>query len=107
MAKRKFTSYLGRGSANVEGIRIRAGSSYARETAIDPYIDEGLVEEVYEKWSDEWQSPQVFQGGVTSITCEMILQVPVAELGKVFGADKTARILKAARFAANHALVEK
>lgn len=57
----------------------------ARGTDIDGYLPEDLVDVLYEKWQASWPTPLEFAGGIKSVTCEMVLEVPKGELFKTFG----------------------
>jgi len=74
----------------------RQGTSYAKGTMIDAYLDDAACSKLYAKWKKNWPAPLEFQGGQTAITCEMVLDVPSNELLKVYG-GLSETILAAAR----------
>lgn len=107
--RQRSTQYLGRGQRGVDGYVTRANTGFIRERTIDMSLnDEELLSEIYDKWdAEKWEEPLTFQGGVRGITCEMILRVPLSELGKVYGAERASFLVEIARKGANPALVEK
>jgi hypothetical protein len=60
--------------------RIRYGASLARGTTIDAYLSEETCKVLYERWKTEWGEPLMFSGGITALTCEMVLEAPEKEL---------------------------
>jgi hypothetical protein len=73
------------------------GTSYARGTTIDEYLPGDLNVKLYEKWQPEWPEVLKFSGGITAITCEMVLEVPEKELTRVFGKKDATEILEVAK----------
>lgn len=71
---------------------VRQGSSYARGTTIDGFLSEEDCSFLYTAWKKSWPEPLKFHGGVTAITCEMVLQVPEKELKEVLGTHADAII---------------
>jgi hypothetical protein len=67
---------------------ITKGLSIARGTTIDAYLLPEDCEVLYEKWQETWPEPFRFSGGITAITCEMVLEVPEDELRAVLGGRK-------------------
>jgi hypothetical protein len=68
----------------VTKVKIRQGASLARGMTIDGHLagtDKALL---YEKWLPDWPKPLEFRGGITAITCEMVLKVPFDEFKKVY-----------------------
>lgn len=76
---------------------VSQGASYARGTGIDPFLSEKEIDVLYKKWNPGWPEKNVFQGGVEEITCEMVLNVPEAELRKEFGAKMAAHLMDVAK----------
>lgn len=76
---------MAKNSAAVPTFSIARGASLARGTTIDAYLSETDNDLLYEKWSDEWEYPLEFSGGVKAITCEMVVAVPFKEFKKIFG----------------------
>lgn len=74
----------------------RQGASYAMGTIIDAYLDDATCSKLYSKWKKSWPAPLEFRGGLTAITCEMVLDVPSEEFVKVYG-GLSETILAAAR----------
>jgi hypothetical protein len=64
-------------------IRIRAGSSYAMDQSIDPFLEDEEVEVLYDSWLKEWPIIEA-QGGVKIITCDHILEVGCEGLKEAF-----------------------
>lgn len=64
-------------------IRIRAGSAYAMDQSIDPFLEDEEIKVLYENWQKEWPITEA-QGGVVIITCDHILEVGCEELKKAF-----------------------
>ncbi len=78
-------------------VRVRRGSSYARGRDIDVYLSEGDTEVLYKRWRKSWAEPIGLRGGIESITCEMILEIPRTDLVKVYGVMRATRLIKAAK----------
>jgi hypothetical protein len=90
------------GIANVTKLYYRQGTSYARGTTIDAYLQDDDNTLLYEIWQPSWPEPFGFHGGEKAITAEMILEVPTDEFIKAFGRKKgnraaALRILEAAK----------
>lgn len=82
---------------NITSTFIRQGASLARGTTIDGYLTEEDAQLLYKNWRDRWEKPLEFQGGVTAITCEMVLDLPEKELKAVYGKEAAQRIIDAAK----------
>lgn len=72
-------------------IRTISGTSFARSPVIDPYLEEGEVTKLYEKWDEKWPIEE-YSGGTLGITCEHILEVGFSKLRVPFG-PKFAKLL--------------
>jgi hypothetical protein len=80
-----MTITLRQGNAKVS---YRSGQSYAIGTIIDGYLTKDEEERLYAGWQTgdpDWPQPLVFQGGVTAITCEMVLEVPETKFNRAYG----------------------
>lgn len=64
---------------------VTQGLSFARGTTIDEYLSAKDCAALYEKWQKDWPELYRFRGGITAITCEMVLEVPEAAFRKVYG----------------------
>lgn len=83
-------------SKNVSRIRIRSGASFARSPDIDGFLNELDVKVLYKRWkSEEWGEPIVLRGGIVSLTCDMLLEIPWKELVKTYGVKRAKRLLEA------------
>jgi len=83
-------------------ITRRSGTSIARGTTIDEYLSEEDNQKLYDLWQPSWPEPFQFSGGITAITCEMVLELPQDEFIAAFGKSKkgqeqAARILDIAK----------
>lgn len=76
---------------------IRQGASLARGTTIDEYLSEKDCKVLYSGWQKNWPEPLEFHGGITAITCEMVLEVPEKEFVKSIGKAVGTRIYDVAR----------
>lgn len=81
----------------ITGFVHRAGTSYARGTDIDALLPQEDVSALYAGWKREWPEPLEFHGGERSITCEMVLEVPVKELIATYKKPMTKRLLEVAQ----------
>lgn len=72
-------------------VSIRSGLSFARGVAMEQYIslEDELV--LHERWKSTWPVPLMFSGGVKSVTCEMINEVPKAEFTRTYGKARSKR----------------
>jgi hypothetical protein len=82
--------------AFISKTKIRQGASYFPGTTIDGYLQEDEIAVLYEKWEPTWPEPLVFQGGVTAITCEKILEVDAKDIRMVYGKKLANRLLEVA-----------
>jgi len=82
-----------------DGSRVfyRAGQSYARGVAIDPYLTPEDCILLYKRWKVKWGEPLQFQGGEVGITCDMLVSTPMNELIDVYGKGRAQRLIDAAR----------
>jgi len=78
----------------VTSTHITQGASFARGTTVDEYLSDGDCMKLYASWLPAWPDKLTFSGGVTAITVELINEVPVKELTKVYGKAMAARLLK-------------
>jgi hypothetical protein len=79
-------------------IVMRAGSSYARGTTVDLYLNEQEVKALYERWDrTNWGEPYSLQGGEEAITCEMVCNVPITALTEVYGKGLAHKLFTEAR----------
>lgn len=64
----------------------RQGTSIARGTTIDEYLTQEQCEALYKLWEQhpEWPEIYRFSGGITAISCEMVLEVPNDDFVKAF-----------------------
>ena len=81
-------------------VRTRGIPIVTQDKAVDNYITEKDLAVVYDRWGEgvnkyKWEEPLAFQGGVKSITVDMIKRTPVKELEKLFYKTRTKRILEA------------
>lgn len=74
--------------------------SGAPQVAVPVFIDGHLTDEdvdaLYAKWKATWEQPVSLPGGLTAITCEAILSVPVAEFNRTMGKARGERIRRIA-----------
>lgn len=87
-------------SANLpygQRVRVRSGASYARGRDIDMYISETDTVVLYKRWRKDWPELISLRGGVESVTCEMILEIPRNALVKVYGVMRATRLIRAAK----------
>lgn len=78
-------------------LSYRSGTSFARGTTIDEYLDAEACALLYDKWQKGWPEPYMFSGGVTAITCEQVLEVSEKEFIKVYGKRVGTRIIDTAK----------
>lgn len=78
---------------SVTRITRRSGTSFARGTTIDEYLTPEENQELYKVWKSEWPEILRFHGGITAITCEMVLDVEEEEFLMAFGNTKKAKTL--------------
>lgn len=83
--------------ATVSKLTIVKGASLARGTTIDEYLQPADAQLLYNAWKPGWPEPLGFAGGITAITCEMVLEVPEDEFNKAMGGSAGKRIYKVAR----------
>jgi len=80
---------------------IKTGS-IARDATMDIFIDEKLRAKLYDLWNNhkkkniEWRHPISAQGGISILTCEMIIGVDFDELKKVYGVKDAKKLLEVA-----------
>lgn len=74
----------------VSGTSYRSGTSFARGTMIDAYLSGDVCTRLYSVWEEHPEWPEVlrFSGGISAITCEMILDVREEDFLKSFGTKK-------------------
>lgn len=83
-------------SKNVSEIRIRSGRSFAKSPDIDGFLSTSDVEVLYKRWkSKKWGEPITLRGGIISIDCDMILDIPWNSLVKVYGVQRAKRLVDA------------
>lgn len=66
-------------------VSIRSGTSFARGVALEQYISKEDADILHDRWKDDWPERLAFQGGIKSVTCEMLLQVPIGQLTRTYG----------------------
>jgi hypothetical protein len=66
-------------------IVMRSGSSFARGTTIDLYLEPAEITALYEKWKSEWGEVLELPGSEKAITCEMVKAVSLYDLTKTYG----------------------
>lgn len=82
--------------SNVSRIRIRSGRSFAKSPDIDGFLSESDVEVLYKRWkSKDWGEPITLRGGIISIDCDMILDIPWNSLVKAYGVKRAKRLVDA------------
>ncbi len=81
------------GPSNVRRIRIRSGRSFAKSPDIDGFLNDLDIAVLYKRWkSKEWGEPITLRGGIISIDCDMILDVPWNSLVKTYGIKRAKRL---------------
>jgi hypothetical protein len=89
---------------NTTKIVMRSGSSFARGTTIDLYLDPKEIKTLYERWNQAaWGEIYSLPGGEQAITCEMVKPVSLFDLTSVYG-HKLAKKLHAEAVA--HAVID-
>lgn len=79
-------------------IRRRTNRLAVRSPDIDGFLLNGDVEVLYGRWkAGKWGSPVALAVGVTSITCNMVLDVGFQGLSKVYGVRRAKRLLDASK----------
>jgi hypothetical protein len=79
-------------------IRRRTKRLAVRSPNIDGFLLNGDTAVLYGRWKAErWGAPLQFSGGITSITCNMIVDVGFQDLAKVYGVRRAKRLLDAAK----------
>ena len=87
-----MTDYFGSYQETGTKIVARSGAVIHREPPIDFSLSESDTTSLYEKWDKSWEAPLMFQGGQTSITCEMVAALSNDALVSVYGKEMTKRI---------------
>jgi hypothetical protein len=78
--------------SGVTKVTRRSGTSFARGVAVEQYLRGEEEKILHSRWRSEWGLPLSFQGGIRSVTCEMLLGVPLVELVKTYGKKRAAML---------------
>ena len=69
-----------------------------RSPDVDGFLLNGDTEILYGRWKDEeWGAPIQLSGGITSITCDMVVEIGFQNLTKVYGVRRAKRLLDASK----------
>lgn len=77
-------------------IRRRTTRLAVRSPDIDGFLLNGDVEVLYGRWKAAWEAPIALAVGVTSITCDMVVDVGFQDLAKIYGVRRAKRLLEGA-----------
>lgn len=77
-------------------VSYRSGTSFSRGLTIDSLLKTEDAQVLYERWDNKWGEPLEFQGGAKAITCDMVAEVPLDKLVRVYGKARAERLIKAA-----------
>lgn len=79
-------------------IRRRTTRLAVRSPDIDGFLLNGDVEVLYSRWkAEKWGTPIALAAGVTSITCDMVVEIGFQDLTKIYGVRRAKRLLDAAK----------
>ncbi len=79
-------------------IRRRTNRLAVRSPDIDGFLPEKDVEVLYGRWkAEKWGSPIALAAGVSSITCNMVVDVGFQGLSKIYGVRRAKRLLDASK----------
>lgn len=65
-------------------------------TFIDGYLTQEEITALYESWLPYWPEPLQFRGNQKQITCEMVLEVPAADLKRVYKKTLSEKLISVA-----------
>jgi hypothetical protein len=78
-------------------IRRRTNRLAVRSPDVDGFLLNGDIEILYGRWkAGKWGEPVALAAGVTSITCDMVVDVGFQDLTKIYGVRRAKRLLDAA-----------
>lgn len=77
----------------------RSGGSFAMDgAAMDLYLSEEDTEVLYRRWDGaKWGEPLTLNGGVKSITTDMVLAITYKDLSSVYGVKRANLFIEAAK----------
>lgn len=79
-------------------IRRRTKRLAVRSPDVDGFLPNKDVEVLYGRWkAEKWGAPVALAAGVTSITCDMVVEVGFQDLSKIYGVRRAKRLLDASK----------